>query len=515
MMERICFIPFFFFGQCLRCFGCYETTPFFFLAAMRYIFQKISTMTTQNGGCGKLWEGAASVGAIVGMMQLSIGAAEAGAPWTLSNALDLPDWISISGTHRTRYETLDDQFRTGRSGGDQMLAFRTTLRADFKCEGFGATAELMDSRQALADSGTPIDTTMVNALELLQAYGSVRFDDLLLNGSRSEIRFGRQTLDIGSRRLVARNSFRNTVNAFTGIYGQWQAKDGRTVRAFYFLPLNRLPSDAPSLLHNQVQFDEENFDLQFWGLHLQRPGLPLQGTGEVYVFGLHENDSARFATRNREIYTPGLRNSRGRAKGNWDYDFESVVQVGTMRNSAVATDVADHHHFAHFHHAEVGYTFDVPWLPRAAALFDYASGDGSATDNESNRFDTLFGARRFDFGPTGIYGAFARSNIESPGYGLNAKPSSTVEIDFKHRLFWLASDTDAWTTSGIRDASGGSGSFIGHQVEASVRWDLLPGNLRLELGGAHLFAGNFLERAPNAAGKGDTTYGYASLELRF
>jgi hypothetical protein len=230
---------------------------------------------------------------------------------------------------------------------------------------------------------------------------------------------------------------------------------------------------------------------------------------------LHEDDSAKFPTRNRRLYTPGVRYSRARAKANWDYDFESVVQVGKVRNSAAAADVTDLDHFAHFHHAEVGYTFAVPWSPRAYAVFDYASGDNSPTDDESNRFDTLFGARRFDHGPTGIYGAFARSNIESPGYGLNLKPTSAVELEIKHRLYWLASDTDAWTTSGIRDASGASGSFIGNQLEAMIRWDLLPGNLRLELGGAHLFAGEFIERAPNAAGKGDSTYGYASLELRF
>jgi hypothetical protein len=269
------------------------------------------------------------------------------------------------------------------------------------------------------------------------------------------------------------------------------------------------------LLDNQTQFDEESFNLQLWGLHSQWPGLPLKGVGEVYIFGLHERDSARFPTRNRELYTPGLRYSRAPALGAWDYDFESVLQVGTMRNSTAAADVADLDHFAHFHHAEAGYTFDLAWSPRASVLFDYASGDENPADDESNRFDTLFGSRRADFGPTGIYGAFARANIQSPGYGFNFKPVSAVEVDIKHRLCWLASDTDAWTASGLRDPSGRSGSFIGHQLEGSVRWDILPGNLRLEIGGAPLFAGEFIEQAPNGAGKGDATYGYASLELRF
>ena len=442
-------------------------------------------------------------------------AAETASPWRLSKALGLPEWLDISGTHRTRYETLDGQFRVGRDGGDQMLAFRTTLKADLKYEAFGATAELMDSRQELADSGTPIDTTMVNAFELLQAYGSFRWDGPFVDESKSEVRFGRQTLDVGSRRLVARNSFRNTVNAFTGAFWQWQLKDGPAFRAFYFLPHNRLPSDAPSLLDNQIQYDEESFDLQFWGLHSQWPGLPLGGTGEAYFFGLHEEDSSDLPTRDRELYTPGLRFFRARAKAAWDYDFESVLQFGTARNTILPADTTDLDHFAHFHHAEVGYTVDRAWSPRAAAIFDYASGDDSPTDDESNRFDTLFGARRFDHGPTGIWGAFARSNIQSPGYSLGVKPTSAVEAEVKHRLYWLASDTDAWSTSGARDPSGASSSFVGHQIEAMVRWDILPGNLRVEVGGAHLFAGDFIAEAPNATHRGDSTYGYASLELRF
>jgi hypothetical protein len=98
---------------------------------------------------------------------------------------------------------------------------------------------------------------------------------------------------------------------------------------------------------------------------------------------------------------------------------------------------------------------------------------------------------------------------------LSINPTAAVEAEFKHRLYWLASDTDAWTTSGVRDPSGTSSSFVGHQIEAMVRWDILPGNLRLEIGGAHLFAGEFIEEAPNASHRGNSTYGYASVELRF
>ena len=87
---------------------------------------------------------------------------------------------------------------------------RTTLRLEAKSERFSAVIETIDSRQKLADTDTPIDAGMVNALELLQGYGAIRFDGPFATDSRSELRLGRQTMDVGSRRLVARNNFRNT-----------------------------------------------------------------------------------------------------------------------------------------------------------------------------------------------------------------------------------------------------------------------------------------------------------------
>ena len=95
-------------------------------------------------------------------------------------------------------------------------------------------------------------------------------------------------------------------------------------------------------------------------------------------------------------------------------------------------------HQAWYQHLDVGYTFDMPWTPRFALEYDYASGDKDPNDGKDQRFDTLFGARRFEFGPTGIYGAFARSNINTPGYRIGINPRSDVQAFLSHRAFWLA-----------------------------------------------------------------------------
>jgi len=436
-------------------------------------------------------------------------------PWRLSDALQTPDWLSLGGSHRTRFETLDGQFRAGRNGGDQVLVFRTTLRGELRLEDLRLRVELADSRATLADVGTPLSTGIVNTLELLQAYVSLTTDDLFADGATSVLTAGRVTMDVGSRRLVARNRFRDTINSFTGVDWKWTGADLRHARAFVTLPVDRRPKRFAALIDNQWSFDRESTDVMFWGLFYQPPKLSWGDDGEIYVFGLHERDSARRATRNRQLLTPGLRFRRPAKAGAFDYEIESVFQFGNSRASTAATDTTDLDHFAHFQHVEAGYTFDAGWSPRVAAQFDYASGDRDPNDGDNEHFDTLFGARRFDFGPTGIYGPFARANLISPGLRLQLKPRSDTSIMFAHRAYWLASDRDAWTTSGVRDATGATSGYLGQQAEVRLRWDLVPGNLQFEAGAAHLFDGSFMKNAPNATRQGDATYAYIQLALSF
>jgi hypothetical protein len=455
------------------------------------------------------------IGIVAGILTLTLGAVHAEqSPWRLQQALDLPDWFELSGSTRVRYENLDGQFRTANDGSDQQLAFRTLLQGRVSFENFAMVAELEDSRQEFADEGSAVKSSMVNSTELLQAYAQFTFEDMFLDGSTSELRFGRQTMDAGSRRLSARNRFRNTLNAFDGATLYWKS-DAVDVQAFYLLPVVRRPSDSDSLVDNEQEMDRSYDDYQFWGVHSTWKQLfASDAVFEVYFFGLNEADDGALSTKDRQLYTPGMRFYRKPAKAAFDYDVELIAQFGEQRESSADSDTTDLDHWAQFVHLEAGYTQDMPWTPRLAVLFDYASGDDDPDDDESNRFDTLYGARRFEHGPTGIYGSFARSNILSPGISLKAQPNARLQTQFAYRAYWLASDTDAWTTSGLRDSSGDTDSFVGHQMELRVKWEILPGNLSADFGYAHLFAGNFIKDAPNST-EGDSDYAYASLSFKF
>lgn len=427
-------------------------------------------------------------------------------PWRIDDAL--PDWVSVSLQHRTRYEALNEEFRTSARGDRKILVLRTLIDTRLRlAEGLWLGAEVQDSR-AEVNGDTGLNTTIVNAVELLRAYVEVEREDVL--GGALSAQAGRITMDLGSRRFVARNRYRNTINGFTGVDLTWKHERGVELRAFWTLPMRRQPTSVKRLRDNEIQDDEEDFDLQFWGL-FGAADLSSVGRGELFLLGLHEQDEPGRRTRKRELYTPGFRVFRKPEKARFDYTLESALQFGRSR---IAVEGPRLDHFAHFHHVEVGYSFDAIASPRIVVQYDFASGDGDPTDGDNGRFDTLFGARRFDFGPTGIYGAFARSNLSSPGLRLQLQPTKTVTSFLALRSFWLAERSDEWTTSGVQDARGKSGRHLGTQIEMRVRWNLLPGNLRLEVGYAHLFDGEFIRNAPNSNRPGDLDYFYTQVEIR-
>lgn len=433
-------------------------------------------------------------------------------PWRLTKALAFPDWLTLSVDHRTRYETLDNQYRATvnrepGNGGDQALVFRTLVHGKIDLGYFRIGAEMIDSRIALADQGSAtnssrLTTTIANPLELLQAYLEIPLDNVIGENSSSQLRAGRITMDVGSRRLVARNRFRNTINAFTGLDWQWKNANHQ-FRAFYTLPIRRLVDE--NIIDNNPSFDREDTEIRFWGLYYNHPLFSQRDNTEIFLFGLNEDDADNLATRNRELYTFGLRFWRSPSISVFDYQLETVYQLGESRTSTSSNTTLNH--WAHFHHAELGYSFASPWSPRLIAQFDYASGDKNPNDGENNRFDTLYGARRFDFGPTSIYGAFARSNLISPGLRLHLKPYPTIKTMLSARGFWRAETSDNWTSAGIN----GQDAYIGSQLEASVRWEPLLDNLRIEGGVAHLIAGDLM----NEAEKSDTTYLYTQVSLKF
>jgi hypothetical protein len=434
--------------------------------------------------------------------------------WNLHDALNLPNWLTVSLEQRTRYETMDGVFKTWAKGGDQQIPLQTHLLVEAHLDDFRIGGEFMDARQFGADSGSGVNNTHVDSADLLQAYVKWADQNTLYTGLGTEITAGRQTLNFGSRRLVGRNVFRNTINSFDGLRVRVLDYDNWQFNAFVTMPVNRYPTSSASLLDNDMKFDRPDAHTWFSGGFLEVYNLPWNINSEFYLYHLDEADSAVNQTRNRRYFTPGMRFYIKPAKSEFDFSFEGIGQFGTVRAATTATDRRVLSHTAWYEHLDIGYTFDMPWQPRFNVEYDYASGDKNPNDGKDGRFDTLYGARRFDYGPTGIYGAFARANINTPGYRLNFAPRSDVQASISHRFFWLAECKDAWTAANLQDRTGRSGDFVGHQLELTARWDF-NSSLNFETGWTHLFKGQFAKTAPQAPNPSDVDYFYVQSLFRF
>jgi hypothetical protein len=433
--------------------------------------------------------------------------------WSLHSLFDAPSRLRLEGATRARYEALSGQVRPGLDASDELLNFRTNLLIEFRAGRFRIGGEIFDSRAYWGDEGGAVSNNEVNALEIVQAYVAADFANVFGTDASATVQAGRYTTNLGSRRLVAADDYRNTMNGFTGVKMEFNSRRAGSGTFIYALPQRRLPEDLPSVLDNDIEMDEESSALVLWGGIITTPRFADGSAIDVGYLRLHERDTADLATRNRRIGTATARWYRDAVPGRWDFEVEGAYQDGRIRASASPT-APDRNVSAHFYRVRVGYQWATAWKPRVQLEYDYVSGDKSGTD-DYERYDTLFGFRRADFAPSGIYAAVARANMRSPGIRVEMTPGPRMDAFVGYRALWLESSTDSFSTSGVRDASGRSGRFAGHQLDARMRYWILPQALRFEGDLVLLDKGRFLTEAPNAPNTGDTTYYSINLTATF
>lgn len=440
-------------------------------------------------------------------------AQDSGAP-TLQDAIG-SDEFTIEGSVRTRYETYENPFGSSGAEAADLLNFRTLISAEYDAGPVRVGGTLQDSRAYWADTGTPLSTAEVNAFELVEGYVTLELGGAVSQGSSTELTAGRFLLNLGSKRLAGSPGFRNTANGFTGVRLDWTNKDrGQDLTLFYTLPQQRLPSDRAGLLDNAVEWDRESDDLRFWGGIFSTPVSQSGAKLEAYVYVLDEDDAEGRATKNRHLVTPGLRFYSKAASGKPDFEIEGAYQTGNIRTSSAASapevDVS-----AYTLATEFGYTFAGPAKPRISMIGNIASGE-DPDSTSVNRFDTLFGIRRGEWGPSSsLFGPLSRNNIRDLGLRFEVKPTKRFDAFVSAHTVWLDELTDSFAKTGIRDAAGRSGRHAAEQYEARARYWIVPKRVQLDVGGAILAKGEFLQTAPNVINTDNTRYLYADLYLAF
>jgi hypothetical protein len=406
-------------------------------------------------------------------------------------AMKTPSWLQLSFEQRTRYEHLTHPFRPNISATEKHFPLRTGLRLEIGEAGRPVRflVELQDSRVLYEKENLFSIRANINEFDFLQGQLQFNLDNLPSKGIESHIVLGRFTMDLGKRRLVARNNMRNTTNAFDGISWTLAGDWNWTLRAFLTRPV----------LIDPYSLDPSS-RLFFWGAYFESKRFR-KAQMDVYYFGIRDPEKALLRQRQTTV---GARLYNMPGPGTINYEIESAWQFGK-------SETADH--LAHFQHGEFGFSFNGPWAPRLSLHYDYASGDDNPDDNNANRFNLLFGARSFEFTPTGIYGPIYRSNINSPAVRIALNPVKKLQITAMFRTFRLASARDAWVGSGLQDSSARAGKSLGHNLEARIRWQANR-SLSVESGYARFFKGSYLDLVPGSPDTEDSNYFFIATELK-
>lgn len=400
-------------------------------------------------------------------------------------------WLDLGLDYRFRYEYRDDDLRRAQAGLDEPLLHRTRayLGIHDVLDPFRFAVEMQDSRRY--NGNYPRDNRDVNEFEIIRLYAELYFEDALgtdaLGNSRPvSLRYGIHNFEFLDRRLIGNNQWRNTANTFQGFQGRvGQESNDWQLDLLAVQPMNRLKYDWDRPVEQQWMYAAIG--------HWRRWSDII--TLEPYYLAL--NQSAHGKVEERLVHSPGLRGYGVVGESGFDYDFNLVYQFGYSGSKDLQ---------AYGGSVEVGYSFKQPWQPRFSLFYGYASGDRDPNDNEDNRFERFFGFGR----PWSANDYIVYENISTPKLRLELTPNKKLRMDLGYSFYWLASDTDRFSSANLRDRQGRSGSMIGHEFDGRIRWQVTP-KVEAILGYAHFTAGDFTR------GQGrpqDTDFAYLEISLK-
>lgn len=394
------------------------------------------------------------------------------------------DWLDFGLESRSRLEFRDQEYRSPDLLSESAFYQRSLLYLGIRerFDPLRLAVEFEDSRRGLSER--PDSPNEENHQELLQAYGGLQFDDLA-GGEPVELSFGRMAFDAVDRRLLARNRFRNTINAFDG--ARLRIGDESAPVEWDVFALRPVARSIGAL-------DRSSGDSLLYGA-----AAHLRSASPGWILEPYWLLSDQAAGGGRRLHTTGAHFFGQIGDTAWDYDFDFAGQWGEAGTLA---------HRAWAAHAELGHSWKHPWKPRLGAWVNYASGDRDPTDASSGRFDPLYGASFAFYGYTSY---FLWQNMLSPCLRLSFQPTERLRCEILHRGVWLASESDGWVRGARSDPTGRSGRHLGQELDLRASWHLSE-HLDFEVVYACFFPGDFVSATGPSP---DTHFGYLSATLRF
>ena len=403
-------------------------------------------------------------------------------------------WLDVGLEYRVRYEHRQNDLQRATQQTNDPFLHRTRGYVGIKeiLDPVRFGLEVQDSRVSNSDYPRSGDTSgrETNEWGIIQGFAELYLPDFAESDKTLRVQAGRIAFEQLDRRLVARNEWRNTTNNFDGFRALLgDANDNFQLDTFALQPVVRSLTTA----------DHANENVWFYGAvaHLRQWSEVI--TLQPAYFLLDRNQEA--GVTHRKIHTAYLRGYGDIGKTGFDYDLTGASQFGDANYNA--TQVGEHK--ALLATAEIGYRLEDEYKTRFSAFAAYASGDKSPTDRENNRFERLFGFAR----PWSNDDYITPENIITAKARFEVQPHEKVRIDGGYSAYWLASDTDSFVNANLRDNTGNSGSFLGHELDLRTRIEL-DKRIDLNVGYAWFLPGEFTQ----TQGKGRETH-FAYVEATF
>jgi hypothetical protein len=395
--------------------------------------------------------------------------------------------LDVGGQVRERFESISHPgFGLAHEAGDDYLLHRVTLSVNATA---GPHVALSSEIVIAGVSGatTPMAGTQDNPLDVLQFYVDGEFEA----GSAMRLRAGRQSLALGTARLVSKRDNTNVRRSFDGLRATW-THERVHLDAFYLRPV--LPRTG--------MFDDTGATGQsFWGLYLTRDAMQSGTSGiDLYYLGLR-NERATYLLQT----APELRHTVGTrifgATRVQDWNLEAAWQWGSFGASRIRAWTLS---------SDFGYTlFAWPLTPRLGLKADIISGDRNPHDTSLGTFNPLFPKLNY----------FSDANVAVPANLCDIQPTVGLKVTESLRVngswnaLWRYSRDDAFylpPLKPVRTLSRTSGRYLGQQWSSAVEWQLLS-SVAFTAGFVNFKPGSSLRQAGGSGGQ----FFYASAQVNF
>jgi hypothetical protein len=398
-------------------------------------------------------------------------------------ALRSMNWLDVGLDFRARLEHHENDFARPSDARDSPLLVRTRAYLGLRdvIDPLRFAVEIEDARRF--HGKFPLDDKDVNVVEPIQLLGELYFNRAFGEDLPLSVRLGRMAFEQVDRRLVARNNWRNTTNTFQGARAVVGRQRGPVqIDAFALQPLERRLYELDRTQRGQLFFGVV-VNIRLWSPHVSL---------QPYYFSVKQ--LPREGATEREIHSSALRAHGLIGDTGFDYDADGSMQFGENKDLT---------HRAFGFAGELGYTVRSLWSMRISAAYAHATGDKDPGDLRSGRFDRMFGfARPFS---NNLY--FSWENLRAARTRIEIKPHPILRADAGYGAYWLDSATDRWNAPSLRDPTGSSGRFLGHELDVQLRAQLLS-RIDLSAGYAFFASGEF----PVNLGRARSTH-FTYLEL--